>query len=1061
MPSSCLACARAGWEAAPWSQAELTLHVSSQTCGDCEGDCTPPPSAAVDAPPLSPPSSVLAGGCPRLSRHVRLLLYRPSTEVLTTTFARDAPSPLAGNASARVSVHITSSVQAVVTTTNLTTGADSEPGSAAGDSVSSTTTTRAPVLALVLLTPMPPTLVVRQPAEVTLRVTTEAGLPVPGQRVEAIALAARGSRVRLRADGAASFTDTTGLATLSISFEAGVNGTCARSKTRTHPAPSQWLRLQLAMRPCDAWRLALVQSLEAPCDCVLPPPHARMLLACCSHAALAGLPHLPLPHPPIRLPPSKPPSSRSITSLRGALTRGLAHACGLHWVTSSARVSADALLFVCHAVIQSYLGTPPAARQAAAWASATAPAILSSLSAADPMRLSGGLLRTLGQSSLQAAAANVANEVLAPAEVCLSVVTSSATASQAPQRALECLQNVLGARRGADTLREATVSSIQSASLSALLPFVLFRELPGPGAFLLSLARGFAFFSALRAVQNAAAEALTTASDVTGQLTDLARLGGGLELLRDFALPAPLEFTLVNEVASAQLSAPIVGYAAAASDAATVASAGMSSCALEGFPRYVPSIPVAAADSLNLLGPPLAPSEARPTLWQPYPFSVLNVFVDRQEFFTLAPRMCQESFLGDGMQAPQALQLQHELCANSSRAAEGRCGADENAAPLPDSFGPDPYPYASAPYGGLEGLSALFERGAFEFDPLHDCTGSTGRQALLSRLNGSADSRAVAEALQRTGWDGCRAVRFQSDRRALLGNDVAGPAPSSVAPRPPNSAQAHRRLWRAAARVHVSNQTGQPLSGRRCQVIVEDEVLQWERLRVHSACVEDPTCPGSYLLTDLVLSGGGSRERLDLRMLIDGVDSTLAAESWWSAGTTVEYISQQQSMHAQRLNPPRTPARTSGGIRPIPLAHKSTVRALGWTVVVPLSGRALPRRPRRLLHPRGARYAPLRAQYARTQARLAANVDGAPLWSAHVLPADLVPADARCAHRGRPSAQPPRLCRTRHAGLDADGLSRRLRPRRHRDGLLLDRRLLSIRRLPPPLRLLVCARPAA
>ena len=85
-------------------------------------------------------------------------------------------------------------------------------------------TSRPPVLALLLLQPPPNRIFVREPFTVILRLETEAGLPVQGQPVEAMALAPARTHVRLKASGAIGFTNTQGIANLTMAVDAGLDG---------------------------------------------------------------------------------------------------------------------------------------------------------------------------------------------------------------------------------------------------------------------------------------------------------------------------------------------------------------------------------------------------------------------------------------------------------------------------------------------------------------------------------------------------------------------------------------------------------------------------------------------------------------------------------------------------------------------------------------------------------------------------------------------------------------------------------------------------------------------
>ncbi len=726
-----------GWGASAWPRAVLTFNVSTRGCGESgEHECIAATGAATHA----------QRQCEMLHRQVRLLLFRPSSAVARAAYTLPLDTDDPGQS---VSVRVESSVDAVVTTSSVVRRATASNGTLGDGNQSlielNTTVVRTPLLSLTIVTPPPLVLTVREVARATLLLTTDAGLPVAGQRVEAAVLAPRGTRVRLRSEGASAFTDANGTATLHLCLEAGVNGTYSVLFLSEAVSRSAALASAMARDQAMAW---------------------------------AGL------------------------------------------VTSVLESSPDPLAFV-----------------------------------------SEGSIASFGLSSLRAAASSRASSLLAPVHACSAAAAEGAAADACVRAALAAVPSfgsvVLdGLADQADTPSTA----LESASLAALLPLVLSRDAGAVvGDVAASLVKGAIFFSATRAVDELAGQALDAAAEMAladaQLLVDLVRLGGGLELFAQFPLPRPRPFELHNPIAAAELSAPIVGFAAAASGAATVSASALSSCPLEGYARYTPSVPVVAADSLNLLGAPAVPDEPLPLLWQPWPFSLLNFVIDREDFTSMAPAMCRESYLGDGMQAPQPMQLRQEGAATAVR------------------FGPDPYPITTEALGGLDGLSALFEREGFEFDPRRDCDASGAHDALLSRLDSSAGLGTVARALRATGWNGCRARRFGARRDP--------------------SARVPRRLFRAVNRVRVLNQTGGVLSGRRCEVAV-DPALEWLRLRVEHECSEEEDSPGTYSLRQLVLHGGASRERAGLRLLVDGVEAKLAADSWWAEDVRVEYISQEQ-----------------------------------------------------------------------------------------------------------------------------------------------------------------------
>jgi hypothetical protein len=285
-----------------------------------------------------------------------------------------------------------------------------------------------------------------------------------------------------------------------------------------------------------------------------------------------------------------------------------------------------ALLFVAHAVIENAMAATEAVRQSLPTFSSVPSTILDN-ELLNVQELSGNFLaytRNLGERMVRNSAASTADRLVSTFQSCVESLPASASLEST------CLNATAAAIEITPPSEEAAQAVLQG-TLSSLLVGALFRELPSVGSLAGAATNGLAFFTAQQALEAAAQGVIDM------QISNLEALGGGLEALAQLPIPRPVEFTLENDVAVASLSAPVVGYGAAASDAATSRSSGMSSCPLEGYPRYTPSVPVMAADYLGTLGPPFVRANERPQLWQPYPFSALNVIIDREDFTQLAP----------------------------------------------------------------------------------------------------------------------------------------------------------------------------------------------------------------------------------------------------------------------------------------------------------------------------------------------------------------------------------------------------------------------------------------
>lgn len=372
------------------------------------------------------------------------------------------------------------------------------------------------------------------------------------------------------------------------------------------------------------------------------------------------------------------------------------------------------------------------------------------------------------------------------------------------------------------------------------------RIRPTLNGFVTNFAQAFALNAASAAVDDIVTDTTEQVSGVIGGLSNLTALGRGLEVLARLPLPAPINFTLVNPVAAATLTVPLVGYAAAISDAATVASSAMSSCLLEGYPRYTPSVPTSYADAFSLFGPPdSAPDEEAPRLWQPWPFNLLNFVIDRQEFTMIAPTMCRRSYLASGMLAPQPLQYTSLLPGASS---DPLLASAVDPVATRARFGPDPYPYRTALIGGLEGVFSAFERDGFRWDPIADCR--AGAAPLVDVLPSNAT--ATRQALVQTGWDGCRAQRFlgcvrtEGSATAQAQVVVEGTEADVCV-----SARVPRKIWSSAPRVMAMAADGSMVHGGECTVVESEAagVLEWQRLRIEYECTEDANETGVHCTT--------------------------------------------------------------------------------------------------------------------------------------------------------------------------------------------------------------------
>ena len=102
----------------------------------------------------------------------------------------------------------------ITTTHNVTGESDS--------SFEQTVTARKPRHLLVYVSQLPSEISVRVPFYVTLRLSTESGLPVPAEQIQALLLARKGTAAPRLADGASGYTDENGMVTIEITVVSGV-----------------------------------------------------------------------------------------------------------------------------------------------------------------------------------------------------------------------------------------------------------------------------------------------------------------------------------------------------------------------------------------------------------------------------------------------------------------------------------------------------------------------------------------------------------------------------------------------------------------------------------------------------------------------------------------------------------------------------------------------------------------------------------------------------------------------------------------------------------------------
>lgn len=203
--------------------AELLNLVIVSDAPLCEGDYLLRFAAlenATAAGSADPPGSLRS-----LDYSVRVVPYQEADVIVKeTTLGLPSVTDIAtgdnvtGSIIHRQSSNLTTVVTEVVKSVQRT-----QPDGAVVDDLSTNRSVREPAHMIFFLTSPPTELVVHQSYTVTLKVSTESGLPLPAQAVQAALLAPEGTTTRLR-DGAYAYTDSQGVANLTFSLESGTPG---------------------------------------------------------------------------------------------------------------------------------------------------------------------------------------------------------------------------------------------------------------------------------------------------------------------------------------------------------------------------------------------------------------------------------------------------------------------------------------------------------------------------------------------------------------------------------------------------------------------------------------------------------------------------------------------------------------------------------------------------------------------------------------------------------------------------------------------------------------------
>ena len=372
---------------------------------------------------------------------------------------------------------------------------------------------------------------------------------------------------------------------------------------------------------------------------------------------------------------------------------------------------------------------------------------------------------------------------------------------------------------------------------------------------------------------------------VVGPIADSFRSDGASELraalarsfFRTLPLPEPLPVQLRNR-ARPRLLAPVFGYGLSVSSSSTVPYAGMSSCALAGYQRAVPS--PAGRGVFPLLLPPTEIASLDEQvgvllpIWQPWPFAFLNWALDTParvaDLAALSPPRCRESYISSQIAFP----LPTDSSSDSPSAASVIQGPDPIVRSIPRLFG-------------------AFDAMGVTFSALN-CT--AGGRAL--------DNSTWHEMATRSGWDGCHRTRLSdSSCPAIMGSTGAatpanGSVTASTGAAPPANGSVEPscdgieevRHWAASPRVQdegASTGSYMPYGEPLCEVVEEgprDD--DWTQLRLSYGCERRD---GMFALTRLRVVGGGSSRELKLRLLLDGVQAIPSRESWWRFDGLLHY----------------------------------------------------------------------------------------------------------------------------------------------------------------------------
>ena len=634
---------------------------------------------------------------------------------------------------------------------------------------------------LSFLVPPPPTIRLHTPFNVTLSLMTETGLPIPAQMVQALLLAsaapaADGSAAarppRLRS-GSFGYTDAEGVVTLSVCFESGAGG----SHFLTFGS-SGTMHADLRQRfGPEVESILLTQQLWG---MVLKPIGNE----------LAG----------------------SLTMLRGGVLRD-------HLERSVER-TVRRVLDEHFSQVRDCIDQREYARETVLNSTNTSVDVTTRINADGSIEYGYGLrddnsgeVTRMNESELQAAGI----AALPPCYANLYNLVDSHTNEDAQRR----LAGALATAVFESVLEALGLTSLFNA-LVALLPQLQAYEDEGraPGM-MRSAERVRRLLQEARSAYTGARNA-TTPTAQTMQSLLLLTLGAGT--------PPPVLINVERAVATAELTAPLVGYGVVPTRAISFASLWQTVRTSRGL--------CMRDRSLLFLPPQQAGRGATPLtapLWQAPLFLQLNWLVDTDMFTTpfdpTIPPLCRKSWIAPGQPLP-------------------------GTAPIHATGSDGPFDASEVSADGWPDGADAFEAGAEWLEGLGGDTAAFGRACADVNTDADMDATAIAS--------GCALGRALG-----IGNSSA-PVPQWLSARP---------------RVLVRDASGLPVAGAHCTVREAGRgapAMEVEALTISYTCGPSDE-NGVMHVSNLSITGGSSRE-LYLEVAVEGLVASLDANrSQWGA----------------------------------------------------------------------------------------------------------------------------------------------------------------------------------